>query len=296
MYRAFDLLIRSNFNFNLFCSTENASKWDVSIVVDHKGNDKIHSHNQRVVRKNTEAGYLIYVKEIGSFLIQPDRIKIQAQTEDIGLLESALVSEAIPALIAMRGFVFFNASVLMHSNKMYMILGDAGIGKSAIAAGLFKRGYTVLGDQKCALNVENGTIKIVPDYLKLKLWQDSLEQLEINKSQLQRVRKEIDKYYVELPSREVNEYQIDALFFIELSNQHKGLKASKLDYFSTLKRLNHHQIKFEEAFSSGQKTQSFEVVTKLASQCKSVQITRPQAVYDIGKVTHFIEQQIKTNE
>ena len=76
-----------------------------------------------------------------------------------------------------RGKLALHASSLVLGDYAVAIMGPAGCGKSTTAAALALRGWPVLSEDVCALEMQQEQPQVLPSYPRICLWPDSVNML-----------------------------------------------------------------------------------------------------------------------
>ncbi len=101
-------------------------------------------------------------------------------------------------LLHQRGQVVLHASAVRVDGKAVLFCGPSGAGKSTIAAALGQHGYPLLNDDVCALSSSAGETPMAhPDGRQLKLWDQSIAELDLAPRRGRAVRAKLGKFYVE---------------------------------------------------------------------------------------------------
>jgi hypothetical protein len=101
-------------------------------------------------------------------------------------------------LLHQRGQIVLHASAVRVNDSAVLFCGPSGAGKSTLAAALVDAGYDLVTDDVCGLSIHgDGSPWVEPDGRHLKLWQNSIERLELAGRRAAPVRAAIEKYYVE---------------------------------------------------------------------------------------------------
>ncbi|MDR7098314.1 hypothetical protein J2X04_000661 [Lysobacter niabensis] len=117
---------------------------------------------------------------IGQVRITPDdRILIwQHDAASIESIRHVLLDQVLPRLLAQRGhLVLHGSAVRTPGDRVLVILGDSGMGKSTLASAFACSGADVLSDDGVLLDFAPPGIRAVPGYPGLRLWPDSLGAL-----------------------------------------------------------------------------------------------------------------------
>jgi hypothetical protein len=119
--------------------------------------------------------------------------------EDAPDIRVFLLGTVLAILCFQRGVLPLHASAIDVGGRVLLLSGVSGAGKSTLAAAFSARGYRLLSDDLCALEVREGQpLRILPAFPRVKLWRDSAEQLQVAFDELERSREELEKYHVPL--------------------------------------------------------------------------------------------------
>ena len=87
------------------------------------------------------------------------------------------LDQVLPRCLAYQGKIMIHASAIMFGNGLILFLGDSGSGKSTLAGNFHKAGNPVISDDCLWIKEGKSSIKGVPSYEGLRLWDDSLDAL-----------------------------------------------------------------------------------------------------------------------
>lgn len=76
--------------------------------------------------------------------------------------------------------------------------GAPGAGKSTLAARLIARGYGLVCDDLCCIDITAPLPRFYPSAPRLTLWSDALKVLELNSAGLTRDHFRVDKFVVDM--------------------------------------------------------------------------------------------------
>ena len=105
-----------------------------------------------------------------------------------------LLDNVLAALLQQRGYLALHGAVAEINGKAVAFLGSSPSGKTTIALNLYDRGYKLLGDEVCAINIQNGKAKVFPGVPQLNAWEDTLVSAGKEVNCLQPVRQGLEKY------------------------------------------------------------------------------------------------------
>jgi hypothetical protein len=126
-----------------------------------------------------------------------------------------LLGTCFAILLQQRGNLVLHASAIAADGRAMLFCGRSGAGKSTMAAMLCRRGYALLNDDVCNLTPAIGdTYEVRPDGRMLKLWSESLDQLEWTTQPGMAVRADQEKYFFAPPVSEVLPQPVAAIYIL----------------------------------------------------------------------------------
>jgi hypothetical protein len=131
-----------------------------------------------------EGRLLVQVSQVGKLLIEKgESIRYEAQPgAEPAALRLALINLGLSVILHQRGALALHASAVATPGGAVLFCGERGAGKSTLAAALHQRGWSLVCDDKAALYpAEKERIQVIPSFPELRLWQDALEHLQMEK-------------------------------------------------------------------------------------------------------------------
>jgi hypothetical protein len=120
------------------------------------------------------------IPKIGSFRVSNGSRIIVTPAEGVAPRQFRpwLIGSAWGSLCYQRGLLLLHASAVMVNDEAVLFCAPAKGGKSTMAAQLNGRGYALVSDDLCHLDISaDGTPRVHPAAPRLKLWSDALQQL-----------------------------------------------------------------------------------------------------------------------
>ena len=206
-------------------------------------------------------------------------------------LKAFLLSSVIAALLIQRNFILLHGNGLTKNNKLIINLGRSGIGKSTISYLLMRSGWELIADDILALNKKSILLPGIP---RIKLWEDTLNELNLDYSKYNQVRKNINKYIVEKENLNISRksQEISSIYILHRENEFKDknligkfteVKNEKLRFF--LIKDNIFRPRFVKGL--GKEADYFLTLTKMAKNKKLFFIPLPDG---IEKTERFLNQ------
>lgn len=147
-----------------------------------------------------ERELLLRVPGVARLLIA-DGSRIDVAIEADSTVEDAavfLLSSAFGVLLHQRGTTVLHGAAVARNGAAIVICGPSGAGKSTLAAALCRRGCTLVSDDLAAIGFDAGRRLVVhADSRRLRLWSDSIKQLDLGASQGMAVRTPFQKFLVD---------------------------------------------------------------------------------------------------
>jgi hypothetical protein len=130
-------------------------------------------------------------------------------------VRAVLLGSIFGAFVYIRGMLPLHASAVRFGAGAIAFIGHSGAGKSTMAAFLVERGYPLIADDVCVVDMVRADVPGVrPSFARLKLWGDSMDALGKPKRPADRDTARQEKYHLRLPA-ESAVLPLRALFVME---------------------------------------------------------------------------------
>ena len=218
--------------------------------------------------------FSLHVKNVGEFYAENGELIIinPLPGVDSKTIELYLNGSVLGAILHQRQILALHGSSFNFNDATVIICGDSGFGKSSITL-IFcmKYGAQFLTDD--ITPIQNGMI--LPISEKLKIWEDLLESLGLEKENLTRIHDQMDKYYLELKTEAI-EQKPSIVFFGEI---HKGSELSiiKVEGAEKFERIFNNQY-WEELTTSTENRRKdyFKDIMKICENTLMFVLARPE--------------------
>lgn len=238
--------------------------------------------------ERTANDFLLRVPKVGRFGIHKAR-SITYRPEGSNSVEDLtafLTGSVLGILLHLRGSVVLHASASIIDGGAVLFCGRSGAGKSTICAALSERGYTMVSDDLCVLSRgEDGRLWVDADGRHHKLWQRSLEGLNMTDRRNEEVRNQIGKFYV--PSRNGHHTSAPVHALYELSEQRTGdiFGIEPLSGPDAALMVRQNAFRPRIMWQLGQKADYFRAAAQLSSQGLIARFRRP---LDFGRINESV--------
>jgi energy-coupling factor transporter ATP-binding protein EcfA2 len=252
--------------------------------------------------KLNEKEFTLNVPGIADFyVINGDQIIINpadgARKEDVELY---LNGSVLGGILHQRQLMPLHGSSFQINQHGILICGESGAGKSTLTYGLcLKENTTFLTDDITPLSMRDGKCYISAISDKMKLWENVVSHFNLKKSNLQEVRIQTEKYFVEIPEAVGSEAQLDILFFMEKKDVSELIieAIEGAEKFSTLYK-NIYRVEIIDGMKET-KLSYFKLLTELSNSIPLYKITRPENsnIEDtVNAIYAFIESTISVKD
>jgi hypothetical protein len=147
------------------------------------------------------------VREAGEIVVEP---LAGATPEDLGIFAAGPM---LGLLLHVRGRIVLQASAVAVAGGAVLFCGPTSAGKSTLAAALGQRGYPIICDDLCAIDLAApGEPRAVADTTTLKLWAQAAKQLDLEPGPP--VRAALRKHHVLPPAGAVAAASVRAIYVI----------------------------------------------------------------------------------
>lgn len=125
-------------------------------------------------------GYLLRFPGLSDFHVSTDGDRIASYPVpgiSAATVEHLYLNQVLPMAMSRSGQFVFHASAVEIEHSAVAFLGEAGRGKSTLAAAFATRGMRFLTDDGLVLDAAEGGYDVRPSHPSIRLWQDSHAQL-----------------------------------------------------------------------------------------------------------------------
>lgn len=183
----------------------------------------------------------------------------------------------LAALAHQRGLLPLHSSVIEYKGKAILFIGVSGAGKSTTAAAFQQLGFPLVTDDVATIDIIDDVPYTFPNLPRLKLWKRSLHMLSLENEEYNKVRQELNKYYVPTAGNFSTKVQLelDTVFYITTNAELQEPTVKPLEgieKFHTLKH-NVHRSRLVRGFK--QTVPNFQILSKVANHCKVYHLARP---------------------
>ncbi|MCU4653919.1 hypothetical protein N8I71_13825 [Roseibacterium sp. SDUM158016] len=147
----------------------------------------------------------------GRYLVEGGRRIVVAAQRDAAAndVRAFLFGSVMGTLLHQRGLLPMHISAVVSSRGVIAFTGPSGAGKSTTAAIIHQqKGWPILCDDVAVVRMTSGKPVLSAGLVRLKLWKDALNRLDIHEHGLDRDLLRFDKFHVSAPNMFAGDTQV----------------------------------------------------------------------------------------
>ncbi|MCE7066846.1 serine kinase [Dyadobacter sp. CY326] len=231
-YKAFGLIIHSEIELPELSDGDAGMEADLHIELGEfelppLTNTHLYRRGVRAsFAKDADENLYLHWDGIASFkAINGNQLIVNPLVQDHNLISLFTVSEAVGLILFQRGLFLLHASAVQVGNEAWCFMGTPGAGKSTTAAAFIKAGCKLLSDDLTAISFDSdGLAYIIPAYPQLKIWDNTVNGLDYERSDLHPVSEGVNKFSyqpkTDFPQEPV---RLREVFFLHRARNKKSL-------------------------------------------------------------------------
>lgn len=210
-------------------------------------------------------------------------------SSDLASIRLFILGSCIGALLMQRDYFVLHGNAIQIGQACISIVGDSGAGKSTLCAAFFKRGYSILADDVCAVHPN---LEVTPSFPQIKLWKDSAAYLGIDTAHLRRIRPNTEKFALPLQTQyQTNPLPLRGIYQLTPSEQPQ--QKQEVSGLQKLTLLHRNIYRRQYLRGLGKANLHQELSAKIAGQIFAMEILRPRGEFQLETLVDFIEQDLR---
>ena len=294
-YRAFNLPIQSELKFPELLPLSCPINTDEAITItwgEVSAEGLGAAPTKGLYYQATTTELWLHVPNIARFLIRHGKHIIIDPVSGIDedSVRLFILGSCMGALLMQRNLLLLHGNAVKIEERCITFVGHSGAGKSTLSGAFFKRGYSILADDICAITPQGD---VLPSFPQVKLWFDTAHHLGIDTTTLRKIRPAIEKFAIPLKGQfhqntlplkvvyVLNSHNKDDFDFEPINGMHKLLPLQNHTYRkSYLKGLAKDRTHFAQC-------------ADLAKQIDLVRITRPHDGFKLDELVELVLQDLQ---
>ena len=296
-YYAFALHIHSELAFPELLTSSNACPSDLTITWGEVSSTGIDSDHQSkgLFFQATQSTLWLHVPKVARFLVTNGNQIIIDPIEgaDEDSIRVFLLGSCMGALLMQRNLFLLHGNAIKIGDHCISFVGHSGAGKSTLSGAFFKRDYSILADDVCAISPQG---QVIPSFPQIKLWFDAAKHLNIDTQALRKIRPHIEKFAVPL----AHQYHADALplkmVYVLQANNKDTFKFTAISGMQKLQPLRVNTYRRNYLRGLEKETSHFKQCAQIACQINVVKIERPNDGFKLDELVSLIQQDLMARE
>jgi hypothetical protein len=236
----------------------------------------------------TDSRLLLCIPKVARFLVTHGQHIIIDPVAGIDQesIRVLVLGSCMGALLMQRDVFLLHGNAIKVGEHCISFVGHSGAGKSTLSGAFFKRGYSILADDVCALTTQ---CEVIPSFPQIKLWRDAANHLDIQTQALRKIRPGFEKYAVPLGSQ-FHPTSLPLKLVYVLNTHHQSHCCfTELSGMQKLPPLRDHTYRKE--FLKGLK-RNVERCAQIANRITVVQLHRPNDGFKLDELVDRIEDDL----
>lgn len=196
---------------------------------------------------------------------------------NVDSIQLFLNSSVLGAVLHQRGMMPFHGSSFIFKHRGVLICGNSGVGKSSVVAAFCQEGSRLINDDITPICFDNERVMMVPLSTRVKLWDDAIKLLQLDKTDLKRIRPSLNKYYVPGFAKQEEKQPLLHIFIVLCThnkNDFEIIRPQGIERFNCLRR-NIYRKNYLKGMPQTEK-KYFEQLLNAANLLDVVIVFRPQ--------------------
>lgn len=229
----------------------------------------------------------LHVPGVARYMVRDGRKMVYQREGDIdeASVRVFMLGACIGALLLQRGQLVLHGNAFEVGDHCAICVGSSGAGKSTLAARMLQRGHRIVADDVCPLDAQG---RAVPGIARIKLWQDTASQLEIETAGLERLRPRIAKFSMPLGDGFRTEPSLVRAIYVLTPWNNSGFAIEDISGIAKFQalRANTYRFRFLRGMEMGPR--HFQQCQALAANVRIAQVFRPRLGFDVDGLADLI--------
>jgi hypothetical protein len=227
------------------------------------------------------------VPEVARFWVRDGReIVIDPEPQaDEDSIRVYLLGSAFGVLLFQRGYLVLHGNAVQIGDRCMVCVGHSGAGKSTLAAAFLRRGYSILADDVVPVDAQCNAL---PGFPRIKLWQDTASQMDIDTTTLRRIIPDMEKFNFPVNEHFATQPLPVRWVYILSGEDQPDIRLEPLygmERFSPL-RGNTYRVEFLQ--DMGLSAEHLRLVGQLAARIRLVRVSRSNQGFELDALVDRI--------
>jgi hypothetical protein len=232
------------------------------------------------------------IDAVGRFLVtNGERILVDPnEGADMQTVCLYVLGSCLGAIVHQRKQLILHGNAIKVGEGAVIFTGPSGIGKSTTAAGFHKRGYPILADDLSVIDQSN---RVLPSYPQIKLWADTIKQLNYDSTEFERIRLEVDKFEMPIGDQFHPEPVKVTTVYVLHKHAQSDFLFQEVTGVGKLAPLQNQTYRKLYVKGMGLSKSHAENCVRLAREVRVVHITRPESGFELDRLIDLTIEDLK---
>jgi hypothetical protein len=244
------------------------------------------------------AGLLLLVKDVCRIWFKTQYTLVLEPLPGVDLAEAKiyLLGSGLSIYLMNQGLFSLHAGTVTNGQYCISFMGESGVGKSTTSTYFIDQGFRLLADDVTLVKIDavDKQPRVWPAMPSMKLWPDSVQQLQRNPSELALIAPSEDKRrlnvsYAFEPSGNL---PLKAIFLLEPSDQVQVPQVQRLQNKDSFTAIASNVYRAEAVPWLKQTANHFRFCSHLAQQVPVFRLQRPYEPFDIDSIYQLVNQTV----
>ena len=269
---------------------------DVEIVlgrIPSSVKDGVFLETQRFSYRILDNECVFEVKSVGRYYTSYGKLLVIEpfnESIDLRLVRMNALGTAMASLLLQRKLFPMHASAVIKKDKVVLLMGESGAGKSTMFTKLIQRGNYAFSDDAIVLEaISDGKLNVRASYPMIRLWKETLENLndESLSNLAFQVKPDLDKYGVFFHNNfNTNKFEVSKIILLKKTIKDE-ITSVKLDGKNAFKEVSKHVFRPMLLQSLELKMISFKIISNLTQTSEVYEVHRPDNCDPDNLVTYI---------
>lgn len=127
--------------------------------------------------------------------INGNELLVETTKNNTDLIALFTLSEALGLILFQKNYFLLHGSAIQIGGKGVVFLGEPGAGKSTTVAAFAQKEVGVISDDMVCIHINDlGNPVLIPSFSQIKIWENSVDGLQLQKTNLSPVREGTNKF------------------------------------------------------------------------------------------------------
>jgi hypothetical protein len=201
-----------------------------------------------------------------------------------------LYGTCFSVLLLQRKTICLHGAGIVHQNKVNLFIGYSGQGKSTISTYFIKHGFSFLGDDTLPMRFDtNQKVEVGTSMGTVKLWEDNLADLGIEKDNDKKIREDVQKFrYTFNHQLAQGFFPIHRIFVLNWSDKNTPTEFQKLNPIEAIFYLREHIYRPQLITDLDEAQWMLDLIATMAHQCEVISINGKRTFKMLDKIKQMV--------